>query len=42
MMPDERVETESYEPPIIEERVPVSLPLIGLGSTVFESAAFRP
>lgn len=40
-MHDECVETETYEPPTIEERVPVSLPLIGSISANF-SAAFRP
>lgn len=41
-MPDERVETEIYEPPTIDDRVPVSLPLIGAGSLLSGSAAFRP
>jgi hypothetical protein len=40
-MPDERIETEPYEPPTIHERVPISLPLIGQVSANL-SAAFRP
>jgi hypothetical protein len=40
-MSDDVVETERYEPPTIEERVPVSLPLIGVLSPPPPSAAFR-
>jgi hypothetical protein len=32
----------AYEPPTIERRAPVSLPLIGLESIPPPSAAFRP
>ncbi len=40
-MSDDRVEAELYEPPTIEERAPISLPLIGVTSLGL-SAAFRP
>lgn len=34
--------SHAYDPPQIEERTPIDLPLIGNGSPLPPSAAFRP
>jgi hypothetical protein len=33
---------DTYDPPRIEERAELERPLIGVGSEIFASAAFRP
>lgn len=40
-MPEQHTQPQSYDPPQIEDRAPIDLPLIGNASAQI-SAAFRP